>query len=35
MTTALFTLSGIAVIMGMVVLYDWLSRRGDDKSHRT
>jgi len=34
MTTALFMLSGIALIGVMVAVYDWLSRRGDDKSRR-
>ena len=32
MTTALFMLTGIAVIAGIITLFDWLSRR---KEHTT
>jgi len=34
MTTAFFMLGGIALIGVMIVIYDWLSRRGDRRSHR-
>jgi flagellar biogenesis protein FliO len=34
MTTALFMLGGIAVILGIVVLLDWLARRKDRQSRR-
>jgi hypothetical protein len=34
MATAFFMFGGIAMIAVMVVIYDWLSRRSDNKSHR-
>ena len=34
MATAFFMLGGIAVIVVMVVIYDWMSRRSDNKSNR-
>ena len=34
MTTALFMLGGITVIVGIITLLDWLARRKDRQSRR-
>ena len=34
MTTALFMLTGIAIIAGIITLLDWLSRRKDRRRER-